>query len=98
MRYVVAVYELDRSYGGPEEGGWWYTTGSLVRVHSVEKSEEEAYRKCRRINQGLEHKRRVTHNPHYSLSSVCYSGGHLAAQVFERTAPEFFPQQRPYYE
>ena len=20
------VYELDRHYGGPEEGGWWYTS------------------------------------------------------------------------
>ena len=23
----VAVYSCDRSYGGPEEGGWWYDTG-----------------------------------------------------------------------
>lgn len=22
------VYETDRSYGGPEEGGWWYNTGN----------------------------------------------------------------------
>lgn len=24
------VYELDQAYGGPEEGGWWYTRGSLL--------------------------------------------------------------------
>ena len=21
----VRVYEVDKAYGGPEEGGWWYT-------------------------------------------------------------------------
>lgn len=31
VRWVtVAFYETDRSYGGPEEGGWWYTTGSVI--------------------------------------------------------------------
>lgn len=24
------VYHLADEYGGPEEGGWWYETGSLV--------------------------------------------------------------------
>ena len=23
-RYFVNVYEIRQSYGGPEEGGWWY--------------------------------------------------------------------------
>lgn len=22
MRYIVALYEIDRAYGGPEEAGW----------------------------------------------------------------------------
>lgn len=26
----VNLYEVDRSYGGPEEGGWYYDTGTLV--------------------------------------------------------------------
>lgn len=26
----VAVDELSRHYGGPEEGGWWYDTGEIV--------------------------------------------------------------------
>lgn len=28
--WCVAVYETDRAYGGPEEGGWWYDCGVLV--------------------------------------------------------------------
>ncbi len=27
---TVAVYEVTRAYGGPEEGGWWYYEGRLV--------------------------------------------------------------------
>jgi hypothetical protein len=29
MRWVN-VYSVNRLYGGPEEGGWWYDTGEIV--------------------------------------------------------------------
>lgn len=32
----VVLYELDRQYGGAEEGGWWYDAGTVeitVRFH-----------------------------------------------------------------
>lgn len=32
MRSIVAFYEVDREYGGPEEGGWHYNTGRFVRA------------------------------------------------------------------
>jgi hypothetical protein len=28
--WCVAVYTSNRAYGGPEEGGWWYSCGGLV--------------------------------------------------------------------
>lgn len=28
--WSVAVYETDRAYGGPEEGGWWYDCGHMI--------------------------------------------------------------------
>lgn len=28
--WTVAIYLCDKSYGGPEEGGWWYNTGERV--------------------------------------------------------------------
>ena len=96
MRFVVAVYERDRAYGGPEEGGWWYDTGDLVRVMSVEKTEARAYERCRRINRALEAKRETSGiRP---LSSVAYAGGHLEAEVFENVPPEHYPAVRPHYE
>ena len=26
MAYYANVYDMERVYGGPEEGGWWVTT------------------------------------------------------------------------
>ena len=33
----LAVYEVDRAYGGSEEGGWWYDTGRLVACVPAER-------------------------------------------------------------
>lgn len=30
MAVWVNVYEVNRRYGGPEEGGWYYDTGELI--------------------------------------------------------------------
>jgi hypothetical protein len=41
--YVVAVYVEDRNYGGPEEGGWWYTAGELDHIESSFLDEDDAW-------------------------------------------------------
>ena len=45
--WSVALYETDRRYGGPEEGGWYYDTGSLIEMNKVrvfeDLAEAEAY-------------------------------------------------------
>lgn len=28
--FSVVIYEVDRAYGGPEEGGWYYDCGSRI--------------------------------------------------------------------
>lgn len=28
----ISVYEVDRCYGGPEEGGWWYDSYEWLKV------------------------------------------------------------------
>jgi hypothetical protein len=94
MRYVVAFYELDLCHGGPEEGGWWYTSGELVRVFCVCKSESNAYAKARRANTLLACLQRSKPE----LASTAYRGGRYGADVFEHTAPKYFPEKRPRYE
>jgi hypothetical protein len=49
--HVVAVYAEDRAYGGPEEGGWWYTTGELVGVVGAVFDEDEAWEIARMWNE-----------------------------------------------
>ena len=95
LKFAVAVYEVDRAYGGPEEGGWWYTCGDLVRTVKRFRSEDEAYDYCRRINDKL-HSRREFYGIR-SSSSAAYSGGDYRAKVYDNVAPESFPVNRPYY-
>lgn len=36
-QYVFAAfYAVGRSYGGPEEGGWWYDAGDLIALVPVQ--------------------------------------------------------------
>lgn len=42
MKYVVSYYELGLAFGGPEEGGWRYDTGNLVRLVQIVRPERTA--------------------------------------------------------
>ena len=95
LKFTVAVYEVDRAYGGSEEGGWWYTCGDLVRTVKRFRSEDEAYDYCLRINDKL-HSRREFYGIR-SSSSAAYSGGDYRAKVYDNVAPKSFPADRPYY-
>ena len=54
MKYVVAFYAVDRAYGGPEEGSWWFDTGEFVRLHRVCLTEAAAARLAVRANRLLD--------------------------------------------
>jgi hypothetical protein len=45
--WSVAVYRRGRSYGGPEEGGWWYDTGSLTEHRKMRVFEDFAEAEAR---------------------------------------------------
>lgn len=42
MRSILAFYEIDRSYGGPEEGGWYFDSGTFVRAMRVHLTDADA--------------------------------------------------------
>lgn len=93
--FVIGFYELDRAYGGPEEGGWWYDCGQLVRAFRVAHSEAEAIRLCRRANDLLHRLQRNKRD----IGSVIYSGGrHCAWFSDDGRLPSHWPETRPYYE
>lgn len=93
-RFVLTFYELDRKYGGPEEGGWWYNTGDLVRVSRGYDDEQQAEAAADRANRLLEYLQRRKR----SLGSVLYRGGRHRCEVWDQPPPECWPETRPHYE
>ncbi len=92
--YVVAIYLCDRAYGGPEEGGWWYDTGELVRIHRAYKDPDRAAAKATRMNGLLN----ATINKGRREISSVLSEGRYHAEVWENRPLAFYPERRPHYE
>jgi hypothetical protein len=99
MRYAIHVYELGMGYGGPEEGGWWFTYGDLRRtLRRRWKTKGEAARACRRMGDLLE-RMQDRNRSLRPLSSMAYSGGRYCLEVHPvGKAPKHFPEFRPRYE
>lgn len=94
QKFVVAFYAVDRCYGGSEEDSWWYDSGELVRLHRLFRSEDAAIRVAACANRLLD----VIQRGHRRVDSELYAGGRYRACVYERHAPEHFPEERPRYE
>jgi hypothetical protein len=84
----VNVYEVDRQYGGPEEGGWWYDTGEVVlseRFYNLDAAEARV-------------KELADEYPKTGFSSsVIYSGGDYRIWIEDEPAQNY-PDNRPHYE
>jgi hypothetical protein len=95
-RLVAAVYLVDRTYGGPEEGGWWYTGGDLVRTIRVfragQKQQAQAF--CDQFQTHLDATLNRGRRP---ISSVL-STGRYYIELHDGNAPEHYPTVKPHYE
>tara|TARA_B100000809_G_scaffold216036_1_gene221512 strand:- start:1683 stop:1958 length:276 start_codon:yes stop_codon:yes gene_type:complete len=90
MAYYANVYELDRVYGGPEEGGWWFTT-------FTPKASRKFNTKLRaRIVLESMLQERLNFKPEYGLYSVNYNGGVFSGHVEDKEA-EFSPKGPIHY-
>jgi len=86
--YYVNVYELDQSYGGPEEGGWWFQTGTVHHgFHLTNRIEAEVL---------VELLREKFTDEGYR-SSVMPRGTDYSVRL-EPTPAVNYPSERPYYE
>jgi len=104
--YSVAIYFVNRAYGGPDEGGWWYDCGNLIQsvpegvdpqnlIKTFAPNQNEATQTWRDILQqilddGINKGRRP-------ISSVISTGRYIA-MIHEGNPPSHFPQERPHYE
>lgn len=94
---IVSVYLLDRCYGGPEEGGWYYTAGELVRTVRLFQSEEEAYEYSSRLNNKLSSRIFGPNLGRRDMSSVLSEGLYIS-KVHEDHAPKYYPEEAPRYD
>lgn len=96
--FYIHKYEECQNYGGPEEGGWWYDSGTPVEDWQALcfTDEEEAYEKCRELN-AEERQRRETlpvkYTDYYSSSEEFYT-----FDVSTDSTPHPYPSVRPHYE
>ena len=97
----IAVYLVERRYGGPEEGGWWYDAGTRVddakwfRLGETAASDEEARGAAARIQAGLDRDWNV--GDHAGPLDSVLSAGRYEAHWFEGWPPPVFPAERPAY-
>ena len=91
MSYYANIYELDRRYGGDEEGGWWFTTYTPKASHK--------YRTMIRARIKLDYLMKACRKikPEYGLYSVNYRGGTYHGCVENKEA-EFAPKGPIHYE
>lgn len=90
--WFVNVYEVDRVYGGPEEGGWYYDAGRLMATYQISGTYDDADELREQIRDG---EWESTGNS----GSVTYSGGDYDLEItLGAPGAEFYPEERPFYE
>ena len=90
--WYVNEYLRDKSYGGPEEGGWWFDTGAFIKCHGEFKTRTAAYKKYKELQDYIEEKQ----EGHYPPGSVLCNG--WPDLLIEDEEGESYPQRRPHYE
>jgi hypothetical protein len=106
----LAAYEVERCYGGPEEGGWWYDAGRVVGCVKLRRSE---------LRYTRDDEPRINRVKPEVLVSFSHAHGYLTRDqkrklgirdrysviggpdievCVSRTIPQDYPAERPYYE
>lgn len=96
-RFVVALHEIDRSFGGREEGGWYYDHGQPSNDTSHQKLVRvfRSKAKAMRYRDHLKATARLASAGARSLGSVLYRGGQFAAVMQSGEQPQPWPQRTP---
>jgi hypothetical protein len=101
--YWVAIYDVNKLFGGPEEGGWWYTAGELVTDPEVYEEtlpmafREEDRAKTYRDKMELRAKVQNKLEGRRDIGSVISTGQYFA-EIHEGSLPAFYPERKPHYE
>jgi hypothetical protein len=99
-RWYVHLFHVTREYGGPEEGGWYYTAGQAISRPWGHGSigpfsdPKDAYEVCGHANAFADVEMNAGARP---LSSVLSTGRYEWRVTTDRDAQDF-PEFRPHYE
>ena len=85
-------YLTNRVYGGPEEGGWWYDTGTVVACHGTYPTVDDAAAARDAMASAIAERRLGCQPPD---SVLCTGWPEL---LIEPHAGADFPRTRPRYE
>jgi hypothetical protein len=88
--WYVNVYEVDRAYGGPEEGGWYFDTGEPTGQSEPYFTEDFAWFRARILDENFYEDRR-------KVGYVNYRGGAYEVKV-QPHPPKAYPEVTPHYE
>lgn len=97
--YTVAIYLIDRAYGGPEEGGWYYDCGTPYLEPEAARL-FKAFDNLADANDYAEHLN-IEVLPDWNegraeISSVLSDGRYKA--LWSDGFPQPFPTDHPHYE
>jgi hypothetical protein len=56
--HFVNLYRTTRAYGGPEEGGWWYTQGEIVQSFGMYSTQDRAKRVKQIVQKVIDNERK----------------------------------------
>ncbi len=111
MSKYLNIYEVGQAYGGPEEGGWWYSCGSPMESTLVVNL-AHSQRVCKLLNDRFRKTTRgysMGYGDHdgvdpegfgdddYLMKGGQWGDKKLRARIEDHPA-EAFPQERPHYE
>jgi len=90
--WFVNAYLVDRAYGGPEEGGWWYDCGTLEDCNEVSTFRDAAdlVERWERVE--------YSNDGRPDISSVLSEGQYWVRLTFCRPGAAHYPEYRPHYE
>lgn len=99
-RFVVAIHEVDRCFGGQEEGGWWFDVGWPAKGSALSRHTRifRSLAKARRYAERLGTEAAKASTGARSLSSVIYDGGQYRPVIQNGEQPRPWPGRKPRWE
>ena len=110
MKYLN-IYEIGQAYGGPEEGGWWYSCGDPIESTLVVNL-QHSIKTCDKLNARFRNSSSgyaMGFGEHdgvdpdgfgddnYLIRGGMWGDKKLRARIEDHPA-EAYPQERPHYE